>query len=133
MEKPYVSPQIEEFLLNQLDLALKHLKELLQKRKWMTIGDMFIALCHCRTIESALFRTDHEEGENYLQTAKEILMKKFQETPGGSREWLFVYAVSREAYSNYKEEIKRNSAKKGVLSWWTEIKKISKEKQKPSA
>jgi hypothetical protein len=132
MEKPYVSPQIEEFLLNQLDSALKNLKELLQ-RKWMTIGDMFIALCHCRTIESALFRIDHESGEEYLQTAKEILKKKFQETPGGSREWLFVFAVSREAYNNYKEEVKRNPAKKDVLSWWREIKNISKVKQRPSA
>ncbi len=129
MKKPYISKQIEEFLLNQLDSALKSLKELLQKR-FMTIGDLYIALCHCRTIESALFRVDHESGEKYLENAREKLMKKFQESPSGSKEWLFVHIVSKEAYKNYKEESQKIPGKEKVLSFWKEIRDLSKKNKR---
>ncbi len=132
MENSKIPNQIEEILLNQLDSSLKSLKELLH-RKWLTLGELFTALTCCRTIESALFRVDHFQAENYLVTAKEKLLKKFQEMEKSGREWTFIFVISNEAYNKYKKKIAIYPAKKNILPWWEEIKKISETKKRSSA
>lgn len=132
MENSKIPNQIEEILLNQLDKNLKSLKELLQ-RKWLTLGELYKALTYCRTIESATFRVNHFQAESYLATAKEKLLEKFQEMEKSGREWTFIFTISKEACGNYKKKIEGCPAKKDILAWWEEVKKISETKKRSSA
>lgn len=61
-------------------------------------------------------------------------MKKLKKTTKkeGS-EYSLIYVISNEACKNYKEEALQNPTKKEVLSWWREIKNISKKKIKTSS
>ncbi len=129
---PNQSSQIEEILLKQLDNSLTGLKELLQ-RQWLTLGELYVALTHCRTIESALFRVSHFQAEAYLKTAKEKVLKKLEEAEKSSREWTFIFVISKEACGNYKKKIEDCPAKKDILAWWEEVKKISETKKRSSA
>lgn len=132
MEDSKIPNQIEEILLNQLDKNLKSLKELLQ-RKWLTLGELYKALTYCRTIESATFRVKHFQAESYLATAKEKLIEELRKMKKEGREWTFIFVISNEACDNYKKKIEIFPAKKDILVWWEEVKKISETKKRSSA